>query len=459
MKKIILSLLIFISQFSYGQEMWGISNSNYSGNMGIFLNPSEIVGAPYKYEINLIAGDFFAENSYIYFPKDKNIVLNTIFGNNEPGKNYLFRNSTALQKGFGHTLIIGPSYIKNNGDWAWGLHSAFRSELSVLDVPAHLAYTFYSGFHAPEIFGVRFNSTPMSFASASWLELGGTYGRVYNETEKHYIKWAATGNLLIGFNGLYGDIQNLDYTVLDSSNVVFHNVNAKIGKAIDDSFIALRGAGLSTTLGATYMHKRKQGGFECNRSNDNIKKYDYRVGVSLIDLGTIRYFRKSEIIEIATGANQVWTGIDSASIGLENVGTTVVSNIGGSIREEGFYMWMPLAVSTQFDYSFTPKIYGNLSLVKRIHFTENQIARGDQMNLAVRYEKRKFEANLNYTLFEWDQPSLGLGIRYKWFVIGSDRLLQFIGLSDTQAFDFFFGFKFQFCKRPFSPGPDCAAFQ
>ena len=122
-------------------------------------------------------------------------------------------------------------------------------------------------------------------------------------------------------------------------------------------------------------------------------------------------------------------------------------------------MWLPLAVSTQFDYSFTPKIYGNLSLVKRIHFTENQIARGDQMNLSVRYEKRKFEANLNYTLFEWDQPSLGLGIRYKWFVIGSDRLLQFIGLSDTQAFDFFFGFKFQFCKRPFSPGPDCAAFQ
>ena len=58
------------------------------------------------------------------------------------------------------------------------------------------------------------------------------------------------------------------------------------------------------------MHKRKQGGFECNRSNDNIKKYDYRVGVSLIDLGTIRYFRKSEIIEIAKGANQVWRGLD-----------------------------------------------------------------------------------------------------------------------------------------------------
>ena len=78
MKKIILSLCILISHFSYGQEMWGISNSNYSGNMGIFLNPSTIVGAPYKYEINIIAGDFFAENSYIYFPKEENILMQII---------------------------------------------------------------------------------------------------------------------------------------------------------------------------------------------------------------------------------------------------------------------------------------------------------------------------------------------------------------------------------------------
>ncbi len=459
MKKIILSLLILITHFSYGQEMWGISNSNYSGNMGIFLNPSTIVGAPYKYEINLIAGDFFAENTYIYFPQRKHIVFNSLFGNNEPGKNYAFRTGLSIHDGFAHMLIIGPSYIKNNGDWAWGLHSAFRSEASVLGVPSHLAYTFYSGFHAQEIFGQRFNSTPFSFASATWLELGGTYGRVLRESEKHYLKWAGTGNLLIGFNGLYGDVRNFDYTVLDSSNTVFHNVNARIGKAIDDSFISLRGAGLSTTLGATYMHKRRQGGFDCNKSNDNVKKYDYRIGVSLIDLGTIRYFRKSQVIDLITTTNRVWTGIDSANVGLNNLGTTLVSKVSGSIREEGFYVWLPLALSTQIDYAFTTKVYGNLSFVKRIHFTENQIARGDQMNLSVRYEKRKFEANLNYTLFEWKQPSLGLGIRYKFFVIGTDRLLQIVGLSDVQAFDFFFGFKFQFCKKPFSPGPDCAAFQ
>lgn len=427
--------------------------------MGIFLNPSEIVGAPYKYEINILAGDFFAENSYIYFPKDKHIVWNSITGNNEPGKDYSYRTGDPTQKGFGHTLIIGPSYIKNNGDWAWGLHSALRTEVSVLDVPTELAYLGYSDFHDPAIFGKRYNSTPMSFAGANWLELGGTYGRVRLETENDYLKWAATGNILLGFNGYYGDIQKLDYTLIDSSNAVVHNADMVIGETVEEPFIALRGAGLSTTLGATYMHKRRQGGFECNRSNDNIKKYDYRVGVSLIDLGTVRYFRKSQVANVSTTTDKTWTGIDTANINLYNIGSTLVRNIGGTINDEGFYIWAPLGVSAQFDYSFTPKIYGNLSVVKRIHFTENQIARGDQMNVSVRYEKRKFEANLNYSMFEWDQSSIGLGLRYKWFVIGTDRLLQFVGLSDVQAFDFFFGFKFQFCKKPFSPGPDCAAFQ
>lgn len=451
--------MILASQFSYGQEMWGISNSNYSGNMGIFLNPSTIVGAPYKYEINLIAGDFFAENTYIYYPQDKHIVWRGLTGNAGPGREYSFRSGLGTYNGFGHVLIIGPSYIKNNGDWAWGLHSAFRNETSVLDVPEYLATSFYNNFHDPRTFGLRFNSTPFSFASASWLELGGTYGRVFMETEKDYLKWAVTGNLLIGFNGLYGDFQNFDFTILDSTDVAFHNVNARVGKAIDDSFISLRGAGLSTTLGATYMHKRRQGGFECNRSNDNVKKYDYRIGLSLMDLGTIRYFRESQVIDVMVATDRIWAGIDSANIGVDNLDVALNSNLAASVRDEGFYVWLPTGLSTQFDYSFTPKVYGNLSFVKRIHFTENQIARGDQMNLSARYEKRSFEANLNYSMFEWKQSSLGLGLRYKFFVIGTDRLLQLIGLSDVQAFDFFFGFKFQFCKRPFSPGPDCAAFQ
>src|SRR6266481_5811765 len=61
--------LLLFSHLCTAQEMCGIANSNYAGNMGVHLNPASIVGAPYKYEINLIAGDFFVDNNYVYLTK------------------------------------------------------------------------------------------------------------------------------------------------------------------------------------------------------------------------------------------------------------------------------------------------------------------------------------------------------------------------------------------------------
>src|SRR4051812_37013413 len=118
--------LFVISTAASAQEMWGISNSNYSGNMGIFLNPSTIVAAPYKYEFNLIAGDLFAENSFLYSPSDRKIVPRSIFGTAPKGINWFDINNRETQNGFAHTLIIGPSYINSNKkNQAWGFHTAY----------------------------------------------------------------------------------------------------------------------------------------------------------------------------------------------------------------------------------------------------------------------------------------------------------------------------------------------
>ena len=61
--KIFLSLLIL----SHIQLRPGNVGNQNNLEHGVFLNPSTIVGAPYKYEIKYAAD--FAENSYIYFPR------------------------------------------------------------------------------------------------------------------------------------------------------------------------------------------------------------------------------------------------------------------------------------------------------------------------------------------------------------------------------------------------------
>src|SRR5882724_3538311 len=101
----------FIAIAASAQEMWGISNSNYSGNMGIFLNPSTIVGAPYKYELFLVGADLFGQNSYMYSPSDRKIITRSIFGTAPNETNWFDNYKGATQNGYAHTLIIGPSYI------------------------------------------------------------------------------------------------------------------------------------------------------------------------------------------------------------------------------------------------------------------------------------------------------------------------------------------------------------
>ena len=452
--------LLFLLSFLLpvkAQEMWGISNSNFSGNMGIFLNPSTIVGAPYQYEINIIALDAFAENTFLYFPKDEHIIPRTIFGNTTPGKKYLY-SGTGLQSAYAHGLVIGPSYIRNKTTWAWGIHSALRSEFSISNFPAELGLLFYDDFHSDSLYGMRIGVPPFSSAGASWIELGGTYGKLFKESEYHQIKWAATANLLIGMNGFYFDEQSAEFTSIDSTQLVLHNLDGTIANA-GNSFFGFRGLGLSTTLGVTYINHPNRGAFECTMANDKIRKYKYRLGFSMIDLGLLRFFNETSVYHVNVASDRIWNGIDTVHFGSIDALTDLLeSNIGGTTTDDNFTTWLPLAISAQFDYQIKPNLFANASVVNRIHFSKNQIARGNQANLSVRYERRRYEGAINFTMFEYKQPSLGLGLRYRFFVIGTDRLLQMLGLSDVKAFDFFFGIKFQFCKRPFSPGPDCPAF-
>ncbi len=450
------------------QEMLGISNSNYSGNMGIFLNPSTIVDAPYKYEFNLIAGDFFAQNTYMYSPTDRKIISRSLFGTVPNEINWFDNYNGATQKGFAHTLIIGPSYINDSkGTEAWGFHTAYRNEVSALDVPASLAKYVYQKYNYAPFNNQTFNSNPFSAAWLSFVELGGTYGKVYMETEKDFVKWAATVNVLVGLDGLYLDARKLNYTVVDTTLAVAHTVDATLAEALDaknsgglGSIFPIRGMGLSTTLGVTYMHKRHPGSYECGDIADALPKYQYRAGLSLIDFGMIRFFNQDQVSTLQTNTDRSLSRLDTVRFSsLGNFTANANNLINGSVvtQKKAFTMFLPTAISGQFDYSLTKNIYANATLVNRLYFGANEVARGNQLDLSARYEKRKWEASIDYTLFEYSQSALGVGLRYSFFVLGTDRLLEWMGVSNVESFDIFFGFKFNFCDWPFTK-KNCPAY-
>jgi hypothetical protein len=462
-RSITFCLLCLSLNAASAQEMWGFSNSNYSGNMGIFLNPSTIVGAPYTYEINLIAADIFAENNYIYFPKNKKIVWNSIQGKGTEGKADFDIFTNTPEYGFAHLLVIGPAYINNKrGDRAWGIHTAYRAEMSAHKVPAPIAKYIYETYDYPPFVNKTFSSPPFGAAVLNWYELGGTYGRVLYETEYSYLKGAATANLLLGTNGVYLDAGRLDYTVLDSASVVIHNIDLTMAQALEhdnfQNFFAIRGIGGSTTVGLTYMRKRQRSGFECNGGNDHFRKYIYRIGLSAIDFGFIRFFKnKSKVLNVQSNTDHVVNNINDVPFNsLNSIGNTLNNNITEStIEKKAFSMYLPAALSLQFDYSITNNWFANASILNRVYFSHKEIARGNSIALSTRYEKRKWEIAGDVTFFEYSKTALGIGFRYSIFVIGTDRLLEWTNSRDVQTFDFFFGLKWNGCDLPWKAKKAC----
>jgi hypothetical protein len=457
-------LLLMVIPSSHAQEMWGISNSNYAGNMGIFLNPSTIVHAPYRYELNLIAFDGFAENNYFFSPRDRHFVPRTLFGGDVKERAFLPETAAGYYDGFSHLLVIGPSYIRNHGDHAWGIHTALRASASAQNFPEPLARLLYERYGYAPYAGRKFESEKTLRSDiVSWYELGGTYGRVVFDSEKHMLKWAVSGNLLIGTNALHLQADPIAYSVADTGTVIATDLDARLRYALDPegstlgNLLAPRGAGLGTTIGVTYFKPFYRGGFDCNRSNDRVKKYKYRIGASLIDIGHIRWFRQTTQVDINAQGNRAWTQLDSLRFSsMQAVQNSAVNALGGTISDAGFGSWLPTALSVQADYSILPTVYANLSWVNRIRFAPNQAVRGNQVTLSARYETRNFEANINSNLYEYERVHLGLGLRYRFLVIGTDRLPELLGLNNTRSFDLYFGLKFQSCTQLFKRSePDC----
>jgi hypothetical protein len=51
-------------------------------------------------------------------------------------------------------------------------------------------------------------------------------------------------------------------------------------------------------------------------------------------------------------------------------------------------------------------------------------------------------------MFDYSEPSAGISMRYLFFVVGTDRAMEWLGMANVNSFDFFFGIKTNLCQIP-----------
>lgn len=460
MKRIHLVLLLFFQlHIVYGQEMLGIINSNYSGNVGISLNPATAVAMPFTHEFNIIAMDLSVHNNYIYYPAGQR------FSN---AKDYY--TTTPDKQLYGNVFLFGPSYAVSNSSYGWAIHTAIRTNISVNHLNYHLAKFLWDGFDYLPQQDIAYNTDPYQLNILQWYELGFTYGKSLFETKTQMLTIGATVNLDLGANSTYVNSKKMDYIVPSSDTLLVYNLTAAYGHTITTDnpglgdYIGIKGLGGGINIGAQYYKNRDAKAYY--RTIKNRRKYKYKLGVSLIDIGMVHFFKDQRVNKFENNST-VWPGIDTVKFnGINNFDQTLNMQFTGSpdgaLSNSKINMILPTAASIQFDYNIYNDFYANATWIQRLSFFDTQIKRANEISITARYETANFEVAIPYSFYEYYKSRVGLAFRYKGFFIGTDKFGPVIDAWDVDGLDFYFGIRITNNKSAGSggkTGADCPAYK
>lgn len=467
-KSFILTIILLSLKPLYAQEMLGIVNSSYAGISGTVINPAVTVTSPFYIDINLAAGDIFAENNYIYMAKEE-YRFSRFFSKNPDYPTHGTDNSmivydyynTKNKKAFASTRLIGPSLAITVGRHSFGFVTGARAVSSSRNVPFDIAKFGFERHNFPALDGVNFVDKQKIYnAELAWIENGINYSYVLKQGGLDY--WAAgiTVKDLRGIGGSYVYIDNADYILPNADTLIINNLNGEAGYSLPIDYQTneinqnplFRGKGVGIDIGIIYQKKKSEVQNEriSTLCAQTYTPYKFKIGVSLLDIGHVKFTQNAEKLQF-DNVSAEWDGISNYSNSSVNEITAMLSNqfYGNPteiIKGNEIIIALPTALSVQADVNYYKNWYINGTMVLPLQVSKSGLKRPALLGITPRYETSLFDISLPITLYDWSKPRIGLSARFLGFFAGTEKLGGFFHFSDFTGLDFYFGVKISLRK-------------
>jgi outer membrane protein OmpA-like peptidoglycan-associated protein len=309
-----------------------------------------------------------------------------------------------------------------------------------------------------------FNNATFNLNVNAASEYSFTYAREVFDKGTHYLKAGLTFKYLIG--GVSGQINtnNLNYEIRDDlattdpdDNLVrLNQFQGKIAYSRNnledfeglDLLNGSQGNGVGFDLGAIYEYRPDVEDYTYQMDgethyNNRKNKYKYRISLSLMDIGGVRYRGDNVRFYDFNSSNRTITADD-----LENIDQIedFAEKLGVNTNDfkNSFRASLPTTLNVSFDYRLAGKLYANASLV---HNLRGQNATGMRQNsmfaLTPRFETGGFEIALPLNLqSNYSKFALGLALKLGPLRIGSDNLGAVLNLGNPHGANVYFGLGF-----------------
>lgn len=446
MRQLIFSFLFLISFGVNSQDDYGIALSNYAPTKTVLHNPANIIGSKTYLDIHLIGAGSFIYNNFLYMQGNEFSFLNNIVLA-QAWPDFKFNFSDRKKDGFQDTdfqLLSASFQYKEHGV---ALTSRLRTYFDFRGISNTVASIINNGTSdLGENYNTIINADNMYLNQLSFLEIGGTYSNAFYHFDHDLMTAGASIKYLIGITGAGMKIDDLEFNILDPNNARFFEYKGSIGYSSGFN----SGNGFSTDLGFTY-HKMLQNVTYYNPFSKNAAcegyEYKFKLGVSIIDLGYIKFKKEAVHYEIET--ELVESQLNGDEFTFENFGTFASNEFSNVKQSSEFSVLIPTALNIQADYNFENYFYAS---GQYMHGFFRRLGMGVQrphvLNLSARYERRWFEASLSGSMYNFEDFRTGLALRFAYLTIGTDNLGSMLGFADFYGTDVYFNLRYFMTQKP-----------
>jgi hypothetical protein len=442
MKKWILLPLMAISfSAAIAQSYPGVRTSRFIGVNGVFQNPAAVSGTPYKFDINAFSIHTFDGNDQASFSLRN---FSDSF-NGDSLSNQVFGKNAGISNGMLELTVTGPSVMIAVGKkMGFALTTRTRTMANLIDIDGPLINQI-SDAGATSSFPYRISSTEnMQVVANGWSEIGLSFGHEILHKKAHFLKGGFTLKYLAGIGNAFVNVDHLQGTVNEvvPGDPYLGNATGKVATGFGGiqltnaefgDYFNFNNSGFGTDLGLIYEYRP-------DLKKDN---YLFRVGVSVLDIGKIKYKRDlqnsgSYAIDI-TGTEKFYLS-DLENEDIENYNDVFLSHpnyftpIAGSTTTT-YDVALPTTLQLSMDYRLPAGFFGSL---------EAQFPIGDEskvfnsryyqnITLTPGYENKTFGVYMPLNYNSLTEFNAGLSLRIGPMFLGSGSVISSLIGTSKQA--------------------------
>jgi len=432
------------------QNYHAVQGSSYAGALGVHNNPASIVNTPFKWDLVLVgtqvksSSNAFSIHDYSYLSSPANSLYHIDNGE--------YARKSRLD--FNLNLLNARIAIGRKSAIALGANIRSYSNLQT----SRYNYIDTVG-NSTEFLKINqgINNINGKLASSSWMEAYISYARTVSDNAFGRLNAGLTVKISRGLSGAYANINDVNFSRATQNNNIVYTVNSAnmiygysanydhIQKGSSSSqnindFFAYTDGGASIDAGFEYLIK-PQGTTSFNDEEDYYD-YDWKLGVSLLDIGANRYKygRQSRVVSsIKTNISGVTLDekFDSTINSFQQFNDSLGTLVNMGTPSGKFTVFNPTRLVINVDHYLTGNFYINaelsvnvpLSALKKNYLDVKEI---NLLTVTPRWETKRFGFYLPIQYSNQNQFWVGGAFKAGPLLFGLHNLVNLFSKTSAQ---------------------------